>query len=125
MNTLGQLKTLLDIQALRGFTDHSLNPAQNTGTSSFEELLQKSLIESDKAGEISAFTANSLGAVYNMSHLLQSQIPPVNHTGIAEKIDIPINKEISGQTKPLASNIEAIINKAADKYNLPAKLIKS
>lgn len=124
MNTLGQLKTLLDIQALRGFTSHSSNAVQNTESSSFEELLKMSLTESDKIQETSSLMANSLGAVYSMANLTQTKTTPVL-TELAGKVSLPITKEVSDQTKPIASNLEAIINKAAEKYQLPAKLIKS
>ncbi|MEK3887395.1 lytic transglycosylase domain-containing protein [Bacillus sp. FSL K6-3431] len=126
MNTLGQIKTLFEIQALKGFSTQSVNHNQNNNTSFFEELLQKTLIDTDATELAPSFNANSLGAIFSMSNLPTAQFSRHLDSGsLAVHSKVPMNQEISSPIKTSESSIENIINKAADKYNLPAKLIKS
>ena len=47
MNTLGQLKVMLEMQALRGFSGQSITSDHGSGSSLFQELLQQSLVQQE------------------------------------------------------------------------------
>ncbi|MBS4177395.1 lytic transglycosylase domain-containing protein [Lederbergia citrea] len=123
MNTLGQLKTLHDIQLLRGFSSDKVSTSLNSsGNSEFEDLLQQ-LIHSAPPSSSQVMNINTLGAVYRMQNL-------GSNTVISNAIGIPNNakgasESVKAQTEILPKSIEGVIQKASEVYKLPEKLIKA
>ncbi|MBS4198687.1 lytic transglycosylase domain-containing protein [Bacillus sp. FJAT-49732] len=120
MNILGQLKTVLDIQLLKGFSGERNDSSLNEEDHSFAQLLQHTLMNNINNSSQQSIDKNTLGAVYNM----QLNKLPV----FFGKNAIQIASEINATEKDNATipdNLEAIIQKASEVYNLPAKLIKS
>lgn len=126
MNSLGHIKSLLDIQALRGFSSHSVNSKQTSDISLFEELLQQSISKANPTKPAFSnpnINKNSLGAVYAMSSKFHSPEQAYNNSvNIAPPTKL---NKIDGQSLSENQSINNIIAKAAEKYNLPEKLIKS
>ncbi|MBS4193656.1 lytic transglycosylase domain-containing protein [Lederbergia citri] len=117
MNTLGQLKTILDIQLIKGFSGARSNSLLNEESNSFAELLQQTVMNSVNAPASQTFNTNTLGAVYQM----QIGSLPV----FANSSAFPISSGSNATNTTIPENLEAIIQKASEVYNLPAKLIKS
>lgn len=105
------LKTLLDINAMQ--TLGSVQSSQDTNTSSlFSELLGEVLQNTEKTKS-------------------GNTISPLLYNGTSD-IYMPTNPSIQNEAQatptsggPISSNYEDIIKKAAEKYNLPEKLISS
>ncbi|MBW8350420.1 lytic transglycosylase domain-containing protein [Bacillus sp. IITD106] len=117
MNTLGQLKTILDIQLLRGFSSVNAHSSLNEENNSFAELLQQTVMNSVNAPASQTINTNTLGAVYQM-HL--GSLPVFTNPSA-----FPIATNSTSTHTTIPENLEAIIQKASEVYNLPAKLIKS
>ncbi|MFD1705644.1 lytic transglycosylase domain-containing protein [Siminovitchia sediminis] len=114
MNTLGHIKTLLELQSLQSFSSRPANPGMVSGTPPFASLLQE-LITANHLGTMkeAADQLNTLGLVFQNTF----QQP-------AEKT-VPIKKTNNAAPLHQHGSLEQIIQRAADTYNLPAKLIKS
>ncbi|KYC97256.1 hypothetical protein B4102_0911 [Heyndrickxia sporothermodurans] len=100
MTTVNQIKTLLEIQALQSFTNPS--STQSSDTNSLFQQLLTSALESSINGKTESSTTNLYSTL--------NQTLPVN-------IHFPTNQ------KPI--NLDSIIQKASEKYNIPKELIKS
>lgn len=101
-----QLKVLLQLQALQNFDSSS-----STGSSLFKELFDDLLIEDDQSQlSSSAQALNELLGGEISTAPIQTSLPPINLT------------KLSTGTK---SNYDGIIEEAAQKYGIPADLIKA
>ncbi|WP_307000098.1 lytic transglycosylase domain-containing protein [Lederbergia panacisoli] len=119
MNTLGHLKTILDIQLIKGFSGERNTSQLSDESSSFGELLQETLTNSVHASPSHTINTNSLGAIFQMQ--LRNQ-PIIDQSQF--QMAVNLNTTINNNTT-IPENIETIIQKASEVYNLPAKLIKS
>ncbi|MCJ8006005.1 lytic transglycosylase domain-containing protein [Lederbergia wuyishanensis] len=118
MNTLGQLKTVLDIQLLKSF---SIDKNQlNQDNNSFAQLLQQTVMSSVNSSAPQTLDNNTLGAIYKM----QLNHSPILSSQSAIQMASNIHATVKDNTK-VPESLEEIIQKASEVYNLPAKLIKS
>ena len=123
MNTLGQLKALIELQSLKSFTDPQ-NTQTTSTVSSFAHLLQELVQTQTMDGELGQQSSqvNTLG-------FINSQLPflPVNIKGNQPVSEISEAESMSSMntSTQASSSLESIIGRAAKKYRLPAKLIKS
>ncbi|WP_230200067.1 lytic transglycosylase domain-containing protein [Bacillus niameyensis] len=115
MNSLGQIKTLLDIQMLRGFSANKTSLSNQESMVDFGDLLQQAL-NTAVSSPSQPLSLNSLGTVHNLN-LQQLNFQGVKSTTNVESAITVDNSKID--------NLEAIIQSAAEKFQLPAKLIKS
>ncbi|MBL5766802.1 lytic transglycosylase domain-containing protein [Heyndrickxia sporothermodurans] len=104
MTTVNQIKTLLEIQALQSFTNPS--STQSSDTNSLFQQLLTSALESSINGKTESSTTNLYSTL--------NQTLPVN-------IHFPTNQKPINAPKDL----DSIIQKASEKYNIPKELIKS
>ncbi|GIN83996.1 hypothetical protein J6TS2_03820 [Heyndrickxia sporothermodurans] len=105
MTTINQIKTLLELQAIQSLS--STSNSQTTETSSlFQELLSTALQSSIK-NETNYQTLSPVNT-YNLGIPMNNQYSPVN-----------------GKTIQAPKDIESIIEKASERYNLPSNLIKA
>lgn len=109
MNRLGEIKMLMELQSLAGFTMQSANDTLSDTSSAFKSLLEEAV--NTVTGDMAApEKLNTLGLIHTISlHQMQTKDPK-----LPQSIDI---KNING--------LEKIIEEAANKYHLPPKLIKS
>lgn len=103
MTSINQIKTLLELQALQNFSNTS--NSQNADASSIFQDLLTAALQSSMAEKKENQTDGLINNLY--------------HFPMSNKFT-PINKNISA-----SKNIESIIEKASNEYNLPAKLIKA
>lgn len=125
MNTLGKMKVLLELNALRGFTERSTPSGQMDKNPLFEELLEQSLAHHQSRQLHSPLSRqfidmNTLGAVYKLKNVGSAQTIPKPPFGVTT-----LSAEAIVENQHIASNFEAIIKQAAITYELPEKLIKS
>lgn len=123
LNTLGQLKTLLDIQLLRGFSNEANNSATlNLGKSDFAQLLQEVMQnEAVTSNSPATMQQNMLGSINQLvtsPSYADTKLTALN----AYLPTVPTNETEKMNT---SEQFDTIINEAAKKYNLPVKLIKS
>ncbi|WP_349305694.1 lytic transglycosylase domain-containing protein [Bacillus sp. FJAT-49711] len=120
MNTLGHLKTILDIQLLKGFSGERNTNQLSDESSSFAELLQQTVMNSVHSSSSQTVNTNTLGSIFQMQ---------LNNQSIVNQNDFQMainsNPPILQNNTAIPDSIESIIQKASEVYNLPAKLIKS
>lgn len=117
MNSLGQIKALLEWQSLQNFSGQPSSSGMPVSTS-FASLLQELVQSQNSVGSVGPDLneINTLGQVFqNSQFYLKSHLA---ETGNAAKV------YETDHVKP-GSSIENIIERAAETYNLPSKLIKS
>ncbi|HLU21132.1 lytic transglycosylase domain-containing protein [Lederbergia graminis] len=115
MNTLGQIKSLMELQLLQGF---SRSNNKSTNSQDFQQLLQQTILEStSNSARNGSINHHVLGTV----QYLQYQ-PSFART----EIDNAMVQEATTSTFEASSKeIDDIVEEIAKKYNLPVKLIKS
>lgn len=107
------IKMLMEINALQSFGAVQTFTEQGGQSSMFTEMMQKMMNEQSPASQVTSVSQNLLGQFssgYSGSNIMQ-QLTPITST---------VNKSTT-QTGDIAD----IIRKAAEKYNLPEKLIES
>lgn len=116
MNTLGEMKSLIELQLLQGMTrSNTESPIPKSG-SNFSEILEQTLLNTAKGNLETTESLNTLGAMSQLgvnflpSTMTKSVVPKVSHTKNNSKIE---------------TNINGIIQQAADTFKLPIKLIHS
>lgn len=112
------LKTMIELQALQGFSSNSAQAGSSTGGSSmFQQMLNETL--SSQLQEKSYRT--KLGSVSQMLPLLNTSNYLMNKSAVSY---ITKTSPIPAAEGP-SSSIDHIISRAAEKYNLPKKLINA
>lgn len=116
MNSLGQIKALLELQSLQNFNGQS--PISSTPASSFASLLQEYVQSQTSDGSIMQTTSeqNTLGQIFHNRQFVQKLAESREAANLYAKPGVNLKHD---------SNIENIIQRAADTYNLPSKLIKA
>ncbi len=107
------IKMLMEINALQSFGAVQTFAEQGGQSSMFTEMMQEMMNEQSPASQVTSVSQNLLGQLssgFSGSNMMQ-QITPITST---------VNKSTT-QTGDIAD----IIRKAAEKYNLPEKLIES
>ena len=107
------IKMLMEINALQSFGAVQTFAEQGGQSSMFTEMMQEMMNEQSSASQVTSVSQNLLGQFssgYSGSNIMQ-QLTPITST---------VNKSTT-QTGDIAD----IIRKAAEKYNLPEKLIES
>lgn len=107
------IKMLMEINALQSFGAVQTFAEQGGQSSMFTEMMQEMMNEQSPASQVTSVSQNLLGQFssgYSGSNIMQ-QLTPITST---------VNKSTT-QTGDIAD----IIRKAAEKYNLPEKLIES
>lgn len=107
------IKMLMEINALQSFGAVQTFAEQGGQSSMFTEMMQEMMNEQSPASQVTSVSQNLLGQLssgYSGSNIMQ-QLTPITST---------VNKSTT-QTGDIAD----IIRKAAEKYNLPEKLIES
>lgn len=107
------IKMLMEINALQSFGAVQTFAEQGGQSSMFTELMQEMMNEQSPASQVTSVSQNLLGQLssgFTGSNVLQ-QLAPLTTTG----------PKATTQTGDIAD----IIRKAAEKYNLPEKLIES
>ncbi|WP_075981424.1 lytic transglycosylase domain-containing protein [Bacillus massilinigeriensis] len=108
-----QMKILLQLQALQNLNSSSSAPSSSDNANMFKELMYELLSEDEislltgKSSLDSGITPSNLNS--NPTSLNSTSLPPLSLT------------KLTGAS----TDFEDIINEAAEKYDLPAKLIKS
>lgn len=116
LNTLGEMKTLIELQLLQGMTRSSSSSSSRDTSLDFSKVLEQTLLNTTNGSFKNAEALNTLGA---MSQLETNFLPSTVAKSIVQKVS-----QAKTNTKA-DSSLEAIIQQAADKFNLPTKLIKS
>ena len=107
------IEMLMEINALQSFGAVQTFAEQGGQSSMFTEMMQEMMNEQSPASQVTSVSQNLLGQFssgYSGSNIMQ-QLTPITST---------VNKSTT-QTGDIAD----IIRKAAEKYNLPEKLIES
>lgn len=107
------IKMLMEINALQSFGAVQTFAEQGGQSSMFTEMMQEMMNEQSPASQVTSVSQNLLGQLsseFNGSNLVQQLAPMVS----------TVTKSTT-QTGDIAD----IIRKAAEKYNLPEKLIES
>lgn len=107
------IKMLMEINALQSFGAVQTFAEQGDNSSMFTELLQEMLSENSTATAVTSKSENLLGQLssgFSSSNMFDN-IPPV----------VAVDNKSTTQTGDIAD----IIRQAAQKYNLPEKLIES
>jgi len=107
------IKMLMEINALQSFGAVQTFAEQGGQSSMFTKMMQEMMNEQSPASQVTSVSQNLLGQLssgYSGSNIMQ-QLTPITST---------VNKSTT-QTGDIAD----IIRKAAEKYNLPEKLIES
>lgn len=107
------IKMLMEINALQSFGAVQTFAEQGGQSSMFTEMMQEMMNEQSPASQVTSVSQNLLGQLssgYSGSNIMQ-QLTPITST---------VNK-----TTTHTGDIADIIRKAAEKYNLPEKLIES
>ncbi len=120
MTSLGQIKALLEWQSLQSFSGQQPNSGMPV-SSSFASLLQEFVQSQNPDTSIGQFEneLNTLGQVFRSNQYY------IQHP-IAEKRDAQtIHGTASSTELNPGSSIEQIVQRAADTYKLPSKLIKA
>lgn len=113
MMNVDQMKILLQLQALQNLNSSSSAPSSSDNANMFKELMYELLSEDEislltgKSSLDSGITPSNLNS--NPTSLNSTSLPPLSLT------------KLTGAS----TDFEDIINEAAEKYDLPAKLIKS
>ncbi|MHA6258460.1 lytic transglycosylase domain-containing protein [Sporosarcina sp. CAU 1771] len=122
------IRTLMDINALQSLGSVRSLSEQSSTSSMFNKMLEEMLAGTPISNSLSSASANMLGTNTSMENLLYKGSNPVFFPHMLETVQTPAHSLASTQTKPLPSGsgqYTEIINQAAEKYNLPAKLISS
>ncbi|RFU64117.1 lytic transglycosylase domain-containing protein [Peribacillus glennii] len=121
-----EVKSLMELQALRGFTG-SQSPVQEESGNLFQEMLDTAI----GLGEDNA-VSQKLGGLVDIltnKNVLEKVLDSKLGESITDVLPIKLADSMSPAPLPakddVPSDIEQIIEKAAGLYNLPAKLIKS
>ncbi|VEF48688.1 murein lytic transglycosylase [Bacillus freudenreichii] len=117
MNSLGQIKALLEWQSLQNFNGQPSN--SSTPASSFAGLLQEYIQSQTSAGSLGQ-TPNDLNKLGQVFQSTGYYIQGLAESGKSANL---YNEPAVNQKH--GSAIESIIQRAADTYNLPSKLIKA
>ncbi len=109
-----QMKLIFELQALEGFSSSKSDSSLNTGM--FQNLLNEALLSASSQTS----TSQSLGSIQKLLDMKQvysstSNLPPVS----------TIAPQYNQKSFKAPSELEDIIARAADKYNVPVNLIKS
>lgn len=116
MNTLGEMKTLIELQLLQGMTHSNTQSPTPKSDANFSQILEQTLLNSAKGNSENTEILNTLGAIslLGVNNLPSTEtktfVPKVSHSKIDTNID---------------TNLDGIIQQAADTFNLSTKLIKS
>lgn len=121
------VKTLMELQFLQGLSSDQSNADQTSTSNLFQELLKSFLSEQNNSSTIT----NTLGTIGSLA----DQIEELGET-TKEKLTTSLPLSFSTFTQPsnhnssvsltgTAQKYEKLIEEAAQKYNLPAKLISS
>jgi len=106
----GQLKVMLELQALKNFSQtSSMQPEQD---SLFQELLAKIIAETNTDQALPAINKENNVSTKEMNAVPAPVLPPFSQAGM-EKF------------KSLSPSINDMIEKAADAFKIPVKLLKS
>ena len=129
MDSLGQVKIMLELQAMRGLSGQ--DKAITATDSTFGSFLEEAFLSVQDGPLVPGAGTNSfpfLGQVFRMSQLgIPSPLSANSSTSFISQLPYT-NKADNGGIGVVpgtAGNLESIIQKAADRYKLPAKLIKS
>ncbi|MGM0844325.1 MAG: lytic transglycosylase domain-containing protein [Bacillota bacterium] len=110
------LKTMIELQALQGLNSKPSQSVTENGNSLFQQMLTETLENQANQPQLS-----KLGSVSQMIPMLSNVNSLVSKSAASYINSAP---SVSG-TKATDSSIQQIINKAAQKYNIPTKLISS
>ncbi|TYR77786.1 lytic transglycosylase domain-containing protein [Rossellomorea vietnamensis] len=112
------LKTMMELQALQGLNSNSKSdqPVTGTGSSLFQQLLTETLVSQSNHPQLS-----KLGSVSQMIPLLSNG----NSLATKNAASYVSNAASVSSSKAPDSSVQQIISRAAQKYNLPVKLISS
>ncbi|MBO0993677.1 lytic transglycosylase domain-containing protein [Bacillus sp. SD088] len=116
MNTLGEMKTLIELQLLQGMTRSNTDSPIPKSDANFSQVLEQTLLNTAMGNRENAGSLNILGAISQLgvnnlpSTVTKSVVSKVNHPKTDANID---------------TNLDGIIQQAADTFNLSTKLIKS
>lgn len=112
------LKTMIELQALQGFSSNSAQAGSSTsGSSMFQQMLNETLSNQLQEQSYQA----KLGSVSQMLPLLNTSNYLMNKSAVSY---ITKTSPVPAAESP-SSSIDQIISRAADKYNLPKKLINA
>ncbi|RWR05555.1 lytic transglycosylase domain-containing protein [Siminovitchia fortis] len=119
MNSLGQIRALLEWQSLQNFSGQQSNSGMPV-SSSFASLLQEFVQSQNQVSSIGQAEngLNTLGQVFQNSQYHIQQY--LTDKGDASNIYGTSSTEVK-QDSP----VEQVINRAAETYRLPSKLIKA
>jgi soluble lytic murein transglycosylase-like protein len=109
------LKTMMELQALQGFSSASSQPGTGSSPSMFQQILDETLSSQMNDQQYQA----KLGSVSQMIPLLNTS----NYLMSKSAVSYLSNTAPVTSTEVPDSSIEQIISSAAEKYNLPKKLI--
>lgn len=111
MSSINQLKSMLELQAIKNFSNSTSSIEQSTNTNTlFQEILATALQETmNNSNENSSLSLNNI-----KSYL------PMNMSTVSQSSSVTARNTLS---EP--KNIDSIIQKAVDQYDLPSELIKS
>lgn len=117
------IKTLIELQALQGLSNNSFSDQSSTSSSTlFQELLTSFLNNPSDASPVSNTLGGIASLINNISPLGESSsnVPMSYSPSIS-----PFNFDTSVSIQGAGQKYEKLIEEAAKKYNLPAKLISS
>ena len=121
------LKTLIEIQGIQGLTNNSsINNASNS--TMFQELLMSFLMNQSDSSSIT----NTLGSIASISNdtdytgeMLNNDVPLSLSAALPSYNAISFNSNSSTPLSGTSKQYEQYIEEAAQRYNVPAKLISS
>ncbi len=120
MNSLGQIKALLELHSLQNFTGQPSN-SSTPASSSFASLLQE-FVQSQNTISSNGQTEHALNT---LGQVFQNNQAYIQHY-LTDKVSTPNIQETSSPTvMKTGASIERIIERAAETYQLPSKLIKA
>jgi len=120
LNSLGQIRALLELQSLQNFSEQPSNAGTPT-SSSFASLLQE-FVQSQNTISPYGQAENGLNT---LGQVFQNNQAYIQHY-LTDKGSTPnIHETASPTVMKTGSSIEKIIERAAETYQLPSKLIKA
>ena len=104
MNTIGQIKALIELQTLQSFDQ---SPNARTTSMLFNDVLQSQLSNKNKLGSVYQLQQTQLSIMNDVGNIASENVAPITTSTLTN----------SNQT------INKIVQKAAKTYDLPEKLI--
>lgn len=126
MNIQG-LQTLIQLQTLQGFTNQTDESTQASASNStmFQEMLMSILLNQSDTSTFSN-TLGSVGSLANQPELLSSQLFNSGYSlGLPSNLPTYSTYQPNGTSNELNGDYSNLIEEAAARYNVPAKLISS